>query len=309
MNNPGIQNQNRTRLFFHLSIFFHVFLLRPISPVLRRVTNLLRYICFVCLGLSTIKSLDFWYINILHDGSHDLSSNKVRIGIGTGPSVLEVTTSLGLGIPSNSHTSSTVGNTEGEIVNASSLELSSQTQLVALSVNGNVFLVLGTQLVNSLSDDFNSTSLTHSFGRNVGVHTSTVPVTLNDGLGVESAVNLELFTNTLEDVTTHEKLITGINSDAWSNLVFLLSGHDLTVSSRDFNTSIETGTVGGIGDGTSEAVLGTGRAVVWSLRTVGNSILGPAERSALIEVEEGEFLLKTEPDFFIFMPIEGLGGY
>ena len=92
-------------------------------------------------------------------------------------------------------------------------------------------------------------------------------------------------------------------------MVFLLPGHDLTVSSRDFNSSIETGTVGGIGNSTSEAVLGTGRAVVWSLRTVGNSILGPAERSALIEVEEGEFLLKTEPDVFVFMAVEGLGGY
>jgi len=140
------------------------------------------------------------------------------------------------------------------------------------------------------------------------VHTSTVPVSLHNGLGVKSAVNLELFAHTLKDVTTHEKLITGINSDAWSNLVFLLSGHDLTVGSTDFKSSVKAAAVHGIGDGTSEAVLGTGGAVVGSLSAVGDTVLGPAEGSALVEVEEGEFLLKSEPDFFVFLAFEGLGG-
>lgn len=264
---------------------------------------------FFCLSHRAIKSLDLRYFNILHDGSHDLSSNKVRISVGTGPSVLEVTTSLSLGITSNTNTSSTVGNSERELVNAGSLVLSSQTKLIALSVNGNVLLVLGTQLVNSLLNNLKSTGLTHSFGRNVGVHTGTVPVSLNNGLGVESAVDLELFAHTLKDVTTHVKLITGINSNTWSNLVFLLSGHDLTVGSANFKSGVEAAAVVGIGDGTSEAVLGTGGAVVGSLGASGDTALGPAEGSALVEVEEGEFLLKTEPDFFVFLAIEGLGGY
>ena len=32
-------------------------------------------------------------------------------------------------------------------------------------------------------------------------------------------------------------------------------------------------------------------------------------KTVSIEVEEGEFLLKTEPDVFVFMAVEGLGGY
>jgi hypothetical protein len=119
---------------------------------------------------------------------------------------------------------------------------------------------------------------------------------------------LEFFTNTLEDVSRHEKLITGINSYTGTNLVLLLSGHNLTVGSRDLNSGIQTGTVVGIGDRTSEGVLGTNRAVVRSLRAGGDTSLGPTEGSALVKVEEGEFLLESEPDFFVFLALEGLGG-
>ena len=140
------------------------------------------------------------------------------------------------------------------------------------------------------------------------MHTGSIPISLNDRLGVERAVDLEFLTDALKDVAGHLELITGINADAGSYLIFLLTGHDFTVGSGDVNTGVEAGTVVCIGDGTSEGILGTGGAIVWSLRTVGDTILWPAERSALIEVEEGEFLLETKPDFFIFPSFKGLGG-
>jgi len=104
------------------------------------------------------------------------------------------------------------------------------------------------------------------------------------------------------------ELITGVNSDAGSNLVFLLSRHDLSIGSGDLKSSVEAGTVHGIGDGTSERVLGTGGAVVGSLGAVGDTVLGPSEGSALIKVEEGEFLLKAKPDFLVIVSVEGIGG-
>ena len=107
---------------------------------------------------------------------------------------------------------------------------------------------------------------------------------------MECAVNLKFFADTLEDVSRHEELISGIDSDARSNLVFLLAGHDFSVSSRDFDSGVEAGAVVGVGDGASERVLGSDGAVVGPLGAGGDTALGPAERSALVEVEEGEFL-------------------
>lgn len=260
------------------------------------------------LGDITAQRSYLWYLNILHDSGHDLSSNKVRIGIGTRSAVLEVTTALILSVPSNSNRSSTVGNTECEFINGGSLELSTQTKFVTLSINGDVFLVLGTKLVNSLLNDIQTTGLTHGLGRDVGVHTGTVPVTLNNWLGVQGAVYLELLADTLQDVTRHEKLITSIDSDAGSYLVFLLSRHDLSVGSADLDSGVKTGTVDGIGNGTSKGVLGTGSAVVWALGAVGHTVLGPAKRSTLIKVEKSEFLLEAEPDFLVILTLEGSSG-
>lgn len=140
------------------------------------------------------------------------------------------------------------------------------------------------------------------------MHTGTIPITLDNWLGMERAVDLEFLTYALQYVARHLELIAGINADAGSYLVLLLTGHHLAVGTGDINAGVETGTVMCIGDGTSEGVLGTCRAVVGSLRTVGYAILWPAEGCALIEVEEGEFLFETKPDFFIVLSFKGLGG-
>jgi len=162
------------------------------------------------------------------------------------------------------------------------------------------------------------------------VHAGSVPVTLDNGLGVEGAVDLELLADTLEDVPGHEELVAGVDSDAEmgklvkrddsgevkpscsdsprSNLVLLLSGHDLSVGSRDLNAGVQAAPVHGIGHSAAERVLGSGRAVVRSLGPVGDTALGPAERSDLIEVEEGELLLESEPDLLVILSIESGGG-
>mmetsp|Transcript_8733 Transcript_8733/g.15840 ORF Transcript_8733/g.15840 Transcript_8733/m.15840 type:complete len:224 (+) Transcript_8733:400-1071(+) len=168
--------------------------------------------------------------------------------------------------------------------------------------------MLGSQLVNGLLDNSQTTGFAHALGRNVGMHTSTVPVSINNGLRVEGAVHLELLAHTLKDVSAHLKLISSINSDTGSNLVFLLSRHDLSIRSRDLEASVEAGTIHGISDSTSERVFGTGTAVVRSLGTGGDTTLGPAKGGALVEVEEGEFLFEAEPGFLVVLAFEGSGG-
>jgi hypothetical protein len=169
--------------------------------------------------------------------------------------------------------------------------------------------MLGSQLVNCLLDDFKSTLVTHALGRHIGVHTSSVPVSISNRLGVKSAEDLEVFAHTLKDVSGHHQLITGINSDARSNLVLLLSGHNFSINTRHGDSGVKACLVHGIGDGTSKVILGSSTAVVRSLGAAGHTALWPAKRSALIQVEEGEFLFQTEPNFFVISSDKELFSY
>mmetsp|Transcript_15939 Transcript_15939/g.20829 ORF Transcript_15939/g.20829 Transcript_15939/m.20829 type:complete len:296 (+) Transcript_15939:427-1314(+) len=165
--------------------------------------------------------------------------------------------------------------------------------------------MLFTQLVNGLFDNFQSTFFTHFFGGNVGVHTSTVPITLHNGFGMQSAVNLEILAYTLQNVSRHHQLVTGINTNAWSNLVFLLTWHDFPIGSRKCNTSVQASSVHAFSDFTAKVVFWSNTAVVWSLRASGDTTFGPAQRCLLVKVEEGEFLFQTEPRFFVFVSCKG----
>lgn len=100
--------------------------------------------------------------------------------------------------------------------------------------------------------------------------------THNNGLGVKSAVYLEFFTNTLKNVSRHVKLIAGIDSYTGTDLILLLSRHNLTVGSGNFNSSIQTSAIVGLGDGAAKVVLGTDGTVVRSLGAGWNASLGPA---------------------------------
>mmetsp|Transcript_12755 Transcript_12755/g.23914 ORF Transcript_12755/g.23914 Transcript_12755/m.23914 type:complete len:229 (-) Transcript_12755:620-1306(-) len=185
--------------------------------------------------------------------------------------------------------------------------LTSQTQLVSSSINCNVFRMPCSKLVNSLTDNFNSSFFTHSLGGNVGMHSSSVPVTSSDGLGMETAVHLKVFTHTLKDVARHHELISCLNTNTGSDLVFLLSGHNFSVTSRDIDSCIQTCLVVSINDVTSKRVLWSYGAVVRTLRTSGHTSLWPPKRSLLIKIEKSKFLLQSEPDFFVFLSFESLG--
>mmetsp|Transcript_27632 Transcript_27632/g.56632 ORF Transcript_27632/g.56632 Transcript_27632/m.56632 type:complete len:349 (+) Transcript_27632:463-1509(+) len=186
--------------------------------------------------------------------------------------------------------------------------LASEAKLVASAVHGDVLLVLGAKLVDGSLDVSESSLLTHLLGGNIGVHTSSVPVTLGNGLGVKGAVDLEVLADAHEDVTRHHELITGINSDAWSNLVLLLSRHDLSIGAGDGDSGVKAGFVVGLSDVTAKVVLGSDGAVVGSLGAGGHATLRPAKGGLLIKIEEGELLLKSEPGLLIVVALERLHG-
>mmetsp|Transcript_44354 Transcript_44354/g.128244 ORF Transcript_44354/g.128244 Transcript_44354/m.128244 type:complete len:301 (-) Transcript_44354:80-982(-) len=138
------------------------------------------------------------------------------------------------------------------------------------------------------------------------MHTGSIPISVNDGLGVKRAVDLVVLAHTLKDVSRHHQLITGIKSNTRSNLVFLLTGHNFSIGSRDGDTGIKACLVHGISDFASETVFGSNRAVIGTLGPRGHTALGPSERSTFVQVEKSEFLLHAEPDFFVVLSFEGL---
>ena len=140
------------------------------------------------------------------------------------------------------------------------------------------------------------------------IHTCSVPVTFDDGLGVESAVDLEVFADTHKNVTGHHQLIAGIDSDTGPNLVFLLTRHNLSVHTGNSNSCVQTCLVHGIGDGASKVVFRTDTAVIRSLRTGRHTTLWPTKWRTFIQVEESEFLFQSKPWSHVIGSLEGFGG-
>jgi hypothetical protein len=139
-------------------------------------------------------------------------------------------------------------------------------------------------------------------------HTGTVPVSLDDRFGVERAKDLKVFADTLQNVTTHHELVTGVNADAGPDLVFLLTGHDFSVDTGNVNPRIQAGLVQGLRDGSAKVVFGADTAVVGTLGTAGHATLGPTERSAFVKVKEGKLLFESKPDFLVVLTDKGFHG-
>jgi len=169
----------------------------------------------------------------------------------------------------------------------------SQSSLITLTVDTNVFGMLLLKLLECLEDALVTLSvvLVERFEAEVGVASSSIPVTSN-GFGIEVNKDSEFLANTLHDVSRHPQLITSSNSNNWSYLVFPLSSHDLCVDSRDIDSGVKASTVVAVSDFSSDGVLMSNRAVIGSLGGR-ESVAGPAQMVSLA-IKERVFLLKSE---------------
>ena len=80
-------------------------------------------------------------------------------------------------------------------------------------------------------------------------------------------------------------------------MVFPLGGHDLGVGARDLNTGVQASLVVSLDDVSAEDLAGTVATVVGALRSR-ETVPGPAVGPSVC-VEEGVFLLKTEPELLL----------
>ena len=125
--------------------------------------------------------------------------------------------------------------------------------------------------------------------------TRSVPVW--EELGRERDVHIVVFSNTSKEITRHHKVVTHFNSEAWSDLIFPLAWHDFSICSRNVDSSSEASPVVEIRDDSSEADVGSNRAVVgalWAWVTIGWPSKGPL-CEFICGSKKCEFLFNSEP--------------
>jgi hypothetical protein len=222
---------------------------------------------------------------------NDDTSDTVWVSVGSRSSILEV--SLTLNSASTVYTTggTTIGNTPGELVVGSRLMKTSHARFIALAIDLHVFLMSGGELFHSSFDILHSTLRTHLFGRDIGVKTSTIPVSWN-WLRSEGDLGTEFFGNTVEEEARHPEVVAKFDAKARPNLVLPLGGHHLGVGAGDQDASVQASLVVSLDDVTAHDFAGSDTAVVWTLWT-GESTCGPSVRS-VEGIEECVFLFEAE---------------
>jgi len=162
--------------------------------------------------------------------------------VGSGTPVLQVAVALSSDMTRDTNGSTTIGNSGAERSNVTGLVATSETHIVVISVDGNVFIVFLGELFDSSLDGLNTTLGTHGSGTEVGVAPSTVPVT-GQGLGVEGDLDTPLLGKTDEEVAGHPEMVTHLNTQARANLELPLGRHDLGIDTADLDTSVQTDAV------------------------------------------------------------------
>ena len=166
------------------------------------------------------------------DGFDHDTGDKVRVDVGSWSSVLEVTVALGLDRSWDSDGGTSVGNTGGEGLHGGGFVSTGQSLSVVLTVQLNVFLVSLGELFNGLLDLLHTSWGSHSKGGDIGMTTSTIPVTLQ-WLWMEGDLDTKLFGNSFQQVSGHPQLVTHLDALARTDLEFPLGRHDLGVDTGD----------------------------------------------------------------------------
>jgi len=154
------------------------------------------------------------------------------------------------------------------------LMTTSKTEVVVITVYGDVLHVTMRELLDSSLDSLDTTFVSHLFSGEVGVASSTVPVTL-EGLGVEGDLDTPLFADSEEEETSHGEVVTHVDTFARSNLEFPLRGHDFGVDTRDIDSGIHACSVVSLYCVSCKDLASSDTTVVWTLRTR-ETTLGPA---------------------------------
>lgn len=137
----------------------------------------------------------------------DNTSDLVGVSVRGRATILEVTLAVLGDLAGNTDGAASVSDAVRELFDVAGLVTTGQTLLVTLAVDSNVLNVTRLKLLHGSLNNLHAAVGTGGVGRDIGVETSSVPVTL-DGLGLEGDADTELLSDTVEDETGHPEVIT-----------------------------------------------------------------------------------------------------
>jgi len=163
-------------------------------------------------------------------------------------------------------------------------------------VSLDVLIVSATQPLDALLDGSDTAVVSHGGGGEVGVHTGAVPVA-RDWLGVQAHANTEIFSHSVQEVPGHPEVVTHGDALARTYLELPLCRHNLSVLTRNVDTSVEARPVVGLHHITTVDPTGAHTAVVGALGSW-EALLGPAI-GVTVDIQQGVLLLHTEPGMLV----------
>ena len=141
-----------------------------------------------------------------------------------------------------------------------------QSLLVIIAIKFDVFDVLRSKFTHHIIDIFHAfVAFTHCQCREVSVAAGTIPFL--EELGGKRDRDIEIFSDSLEQVSRDPELVTNGDSFYWSDLIFPLARHNLRISSGNLNSSVKACLVVSIGYYSTKAIIRSHRAIVWTLGT------------------------------------------
>jgi len=244
-------------------------------------------------------------LSVENGGLNNDAGHTIRIDVGSGAPVLQVTVTLSSNVTGDPNGSTTVSNARAEGSDVTGLVATSETHVIVISVDSDVLVVPLGELFDGSFDDFHTTLDTHGSGTVVGVTSGAVPVA-SQRLGVEGDLDTPLLGKTDEEVAGHPEVVAHLNALARTNLELPLGRHDLGVDTADLDTSVQADAVVGLNQITCEDLSSAGTAVVGTLRTR-ETVFRPTVWGA-VDVEQGVLLLETEPGLVFLGEFHDLGG-
>lgn len=183
--------------------------------------------------------------------------------------------------------------------------LAGEAAFDVVTVVGDVLHDLLADGVTCSSDGLHVLVFTHGLGREVGVSTSAVPVTLLR-LGGQGDDHVVIFGDAVQQPTSNMHVVANGECVSGTNLEFPLTGHHFGVGAFDHETSIEASLRVLFDDLATNDAAGADAAVVRTLRFGESATDGEAE-GATVWAKHGVFLLDTENHFVRGVLLGSLG--
>jgi hypothetical protein len=230
----------------------------------------------------------------LADRLKQKAGHNVWINIRAGSTILEIPTTILRNVKGNSDGSASIAHAPAKIFVGAGLVMTGEALLDAVTVVGDVPAVTAAETLARCLDVIHPALLTHLPGREIRVSASAVE--LGHRLRVELRNDPVLLTESVEDPTREDKVISDRESVGGPDLKLPLAGHHLGVHTADRDSRIKASSQVLLDKITTEDLIGSHTAVERALLGRITSH-GPAEWLAVFE--ESVLLLDTEEGIMI----------